>query len=99
MPTQVEMPKLGLTMEEGTVVEWLKAQGDAVERGEPLFVLETDKLTLEAEAPESGTLGQILVQAGTTVPTGTPVALILQAGEGLAASHRAWRGADAGPAA
>jgi pyruvate dehydrogenase E2 component (dihydrolipoamide acetyltransferase) len=84
MPIQVSMPKLGLTMEEGTVVEWLKAQGDAVERGEPLFVLETDKLTLEAEAPESGTLGQILVQAGTTVPTGTPVALILFAGEELA---------------
>jgi pyruvate dehydrogenase E2 component (dihydrolipoamide acetyltransferase) len=80
------MPKLGLTMEEGTVVEWLKAEGDIVERGKPLFVLETDKLTLEAEAPESGTLSQILVPAGTTVATGTPVAVILLADEAMAAS-------------
>jgi pyruvate dehydrogenase E2 component (dihydrolipoamide acetyltransferase) len=81
MPIEVQMPKLGLTMEEGTVVEWLKAEGDAVIEGEPLFVLETDKLTLEAEAPASGTLGQILVSAGTTVTTGTAVGLIHPAGE------------------
>jgi pyruvate dehydrogenase E2 component (dihydrolipoamide acetyltransferase) len=77
------MPKLGLTMEEGTVVEWLKAQGDAVEQGEALLVLETDKIAHEVEAPQSGTVGQILVPAGTTVPTGTPIALILLPGEGL----------------
>jgi pyruvate dehydrogenase E2 component (dihydrolipoamide acetyltransferase) len=81
MPFAVEMPKLGLTMEEGTVADWLKAVGDTVAQGEPLFLLETDKITLESEAPESGVLGQILVEAGTTVPTGTPVALILLAGE------------------
>jgi pyruvate dehydrogenase E2 component (dihydrolipoamide acetyltransferase) len=81
MPVEVQMPKLGLTMEEGTILEWLKDRGDAVKKGEPLFVLETDKLTLEAEAPESGTLGQILVAAGTTVPTGMPVGLILLHGE------------------
>jgi pyruvate dehydrogenase E2 component (dihydrolipoamide acetyltransferase) len=81
MPIEVEMPKLGLTMEEGTVVGWLKAAGDQVEKGESLFVLETDKITVEAEAPESGVLGQILVTPGTTVATGTPVGLIYQAGE------------------
>jgi pyruvate dehydrogenase E2 component (dihydrolipoamide acetyltransferase) len=85
MPIEIPMPKLGLTMEEGTVVEWLKAPGDAVAKGEPLFVLETDKLTLEAEAHESGILDQILVPAGATVPTGTPVGLLRQAEEEAAA--------------
>lgn len=88
MPVEVQMPKLGLTMEEGTVVEWLKAQGAVVEEGQPLFVLETDKLTLEAEAPVSGVLDQILVPAGTTVATGTPVGLILLAGEEVAGTVR-----------
>lgn len=81
MPVEVKMPKLGLTMEEGTLLEWLKAEGEAIEKGEPLFVLETDKIAHEAEAPESGVLGQILVGAGDTVPTGTVICLILQAGE------------------
>lgn len=81
MPVEVKMPKLGLTMEEGTVVEWLKAEGDTVEKEEPLFALETDKITLEAEAPENGVLGHILVPAGMTVPTGAVVGLILLAGE------------------
>ena len=81
MPIEVPMPKLGLTMEEGTVVEWLMAPGDVVEKGQPLFVLETDKLTIEVEAPESGILDEILVAAGATVPTGTLVGLLLAAGE------------------
>ena len=83
MPTEVKMPKLGLTMEEGAVVEWLKAEGETVESGEPLFVLETDKITFEVEAPQRGVLGQILVAPGTTVPTGTAVGLILQEDEQL----------------
>jgi pyruvate dehydrogenase E2 component (dihydrolipoamide acetyltransferase) len=81
MPIEIPMPKLGLTMEEGTVVEWLLAPADVVEKGQPLFVLETDKLTIEVEAPESGTLDEILVAAGETVPTGTPVGLLRAAGE------------------
>ena len=81
MPIEIKMPKLGLTMEEGTLVDWLKAEGEAIEQGEPLFVLETDKIAHEAESPESGTLGQILVKAGDTVPTGTVVGLLLLAGE------------------
>ena len=64
---QVVMPKLGLTMTEATLIEWLKADGDPVKKGEPLFVLESEKSTLEIEAPASGTL-QILVPAGETVP-------------------------------
>jgi pyruvate dehydrogenase E2 component (dihydrolipoamide acetyltransferase) len=88
MPTEVEMPKLGLTMTEGTVVEWLKTEGEAIEKGEPLFVLETDKITLEAEAPVSGILGQILVTPGTTVPTGTAVGLILVEAEEMTVPAR-----------
>lgn len=85
MPVEVHMPKLGLTMEEGTVVEWLKAQGDVVEQGDVLLVLETDKITHEVEAPQSGILGRILVPAGTAVPTGTPIGLIFLASEEIEA--------------
>ena len=72
---QVVMPKLGLTMTEATLIEWLKADGDQVNKGEPLFVLESDKSTLEIESPASGTL-RILVPAGDTVPVHTPIAAL-----------------------
>jgi pyruvate dehydrogenase E2 component (dihydrolipoamide acetyltransferase) len=81
MAVQVVMPKLGLNMTEGTVVQWLKREGDRVERGEPLFVLETDKTTMEAEAQASGVLGRILATAGETVPVATVVAIIVAEGE------------------
>jgi len=81
MAVQVVMPKLGLNMTEGTVVQWLKREGDRVERGEPLFVLETDKTTMEAEAQASGVLGRILAAAGETVPVATVVAIIVAEGE------------------
>jgi len=81
MAVQVVMPKLGLNMTEGTVVEWLKGEGDRVERGEPLFILETDKTTMEAEAQASGILGRILAAAGETVPVATVVAIIVADGE------------------
>jgi len=81
MAVQVVMPKLGLNMTEGTVVEWLKGEGDRVEQGEPLFILETDKTTMEAEAQASGILGRILAAAGETVPVATVVAIIVAEGE------------------
>jgi pyruvate dehydrogenase E2 component (dihydrolipoamide acetyltransferase) len=70
---QVVMPKLGLTMTEATLAEWLKADGDSVAKGEPLFVLESEKSTLEIEAPAGGIL-HVLVAAGQTVPVHTPIA-------------------------
>ena len=74
--TEVILPKLGQTMEEGTIVEWLKREGDAVERGEALFAVESEKATLESESPASGVLRKILVPAGATVAVLTPVAII-----------------------
>ena len=60
MATSVIMPKFGLTMTEGKIVEWRKKEGDSVEKGEILFVFETEKVTYEVEASESGILGKIL---------------------------------------
>jgi len=76
MVTEVILPKLGQTMEEGTIVEWLKREGELVQRGEALFTMETDKATLEVEATKKGYLRKILVPAGQKVPVLTVVALI-----------------------
>lgn len=71
------MPQLGLTMTEATVNEWLKKAGDAVRKDEPLLSISTDKVEMEIEATEDGTLGEILVAPGQTVPVGTPLAYIV----------------------
>lgn len=76
MATEVILPKLGQTMEEGTIVEWLKEEGEEVRRGEALFTVESDKATLEAESPDRGYLRRILVPAGETVPVLTAVGII-----------------------
>jgi pyruvate dehydrogenase E2 component (dihydrolipoamide acetyltransferase) len=74
--TPVTMPVLGLTMEEGTVAEWLKAEGDAVAKDEPLLTVEMDKGTVEVPSPAAGILRRIVVQQGTTVPVRTLIAEI-----------------------
>lgn len=84
MPVNITMPKLGQTMTEGLIVEWRKKEGDPVKKGEILFVLETDKVTYEVEAPEDGTLGRILVKEQQTVPVGAVVATLLKPGESAA---------------
>jgi len=81
MPVDVVMPKLGLTMEEGLIVEWKKNEGDEVKKGDILFVLETEKVTYDVEAPEDGVLGKIVVQEQETVPVGAVVAYLLKPGE------------------
>jgi pyruvate dehydrogenase E2 component (dihydrolipoamide acetyltransferase) len=85
MPVSVTMPMLGLTMEEGTVAEWLKNEGDTVRRDEPLLMVEMDKGTVEVPAPASGVLARILVQPGTTVAVRTPIAEISEVGAAAAA--------------
>lgn len=84
MATKVTMPKLGLTMTEGTIIEWKKKEGEPVEKGEIIYLLETEKVTFEVEAPESGILGKIIAKEGDVVPVGGIVAYILQPGEELA---------------
>ena len=63
-------------MQDGTIAEWLKKVGDRVEEGEPIAVIETEKVNTDLEAPESGVLKEILVQEGETVDVGTVLARI-----------------------
>ena len=82
MAEQVTLPRLGQGMESGTIVRWLKSEGDQVQKGEPLYELDTDKVTQEVEADVGGVLLKILVNEGE-VPVGTPVAFLGEAGEDL----------------
>jgi pyruvate dehydrogenase E2 component (dihydrolipoamide acetyltransferase) len=84
MPTEIVMPRMGLTMEEGTVLAWRKQPGQAVAAGEPLLEIETDKATVEIEAPAAGVLGTILAQAGETRAVGAVVGYLLAVGEAAA---------------
>ena len=82
MPTQVLMPQLGESVDEGTVTQWLKAVGDRVEEYEPLLEVNTDKVDTEVPSPAAGILLEILVEPDTTVKAGTLLAIIGAAGEG-----------------
>ena len=75
MAVEIKLPRLGQGMESGTIVRWLKGEGEAVEKGEPLYELDTDKVTQEVEADASGTLLAIVVADGE-VDVGTTVAVI-----------------------
>ncbi|HBY92908.1 MAG TPA: hypothetical protein DEP84_02925 [Chloroflexi bacterium] len=78
MATDVVMPLLGLTMEKGTLVSWLKQEGDPIHKGEVLFEVETDKATQEVESQVTGFLAKILVEPGTTLPIGAMIAIIAE---------------------
>jgi len=75
MATEVKLPRLGQGMESGTIVRWLKTEGDAVAKGEPLYELDTDKVTQEVEAESDGVLLKIVVADGE-VDVGTTVGII-----------------------
>jgi pyruvate dehydrogenase E2 component (dihydrolipoamide acetyltransferase) len=81
MATSVTLPRLGQGMESGTIVRWLKSEGDAVEKGEPLYELDTEKVTQEVEADAGGVLLKILAAEGEEIEVGKPVAVIGEAGE------------------
>jgi pyruvate dehydrogenase E2 component (dihydrolipoamide acetyltransferase) len=81
MPTDVIMPALGMAQETGKVLRWLKSEGDAVEQGAPIMEIETDKVTVDIEAPATGTLAGLRVPEGAEVPIGGVVAVILAVGE------------------
>jgi pyruvate dehydrogenase E2 component (dihydrolipoamide acetyltransferase) len=81
MATEVKLPRLGQGMESGTIVKWLKSEGERVEKGEALYELDTEKVTQEVEADASGVLLKILAQEGEEIDVGKPVAVIGEEGE------------------
>src|SRR5437868_13724908 len=83
MPVEVIMPMLGMAQETGKVVRWLKAEGEPVAKAEPLMEVETDKVTVEIEAPAAGTLAGVTASEGEDVPVGRVIAYVLGAGEQL----------------
>lgn len=98
MPINIEMPKLSDTMTEGTVVRWIKKEGDEVEIGDIIAEIETDKATMEMEAFDEGILSQISIQEGGKAPVGSVIAILLEDGEGDAPAASAQAAAPA-PAA
>src|SRR4030081_3762374 len=76
MATQVIMPKLSPTMEEGQLSRWLKKEGDKVSMGEPLAEIDTDKATMDMHALSNGVLPKILINEGESAPLGQPIAII-----------------------
>lgn len=72
----LKLPKLAVSMQEGTVVEWLAADGSAVANGQPIYVVESEKTSTEIVSPFDGTISH-MVSAGQTIPVGTPIAEIV----------------------
>ena len=96
MATEILMPALSPTMEEGTLAKWLVKEGDTVSSGDIMAEIETDKATMEFEAVDEGTIGKILIEAGTEgVKVNTPIAVLLEEGEDASAIGSA---SDAVPA-
>jgi pyruvate dehydrogenase E2 component (dihydrolipoamide acetyltransferase) len=85
MAVQVVMPKFGLTMQEGTIQQWFKAEGDSITKGEPLFEVETEKVLYEVEAPASGRVAKLLYEPEASVACAKVVAVIAVDGEDAAA--------------
>ncbi|HEY7399567.1 MAG TPA: 2-oxoglutarate dehydrogenase, E2 component, dihydrolipoamide succinyltransferase [Actinomycetota bacterium] len=79
--TTIKMPQLGETIIEGTILKWLKAEGETIERDEPLFEISTDKVDTEVPSPVAGTVSKIIVAEGETVPVGTDLATIDEGGD------------------
>src|SRR5919205_1429477 len=87
------MPKMGDAMEEGTLIKWLKSEGEEVSEGDPIAEIETDKVTMELEAEDAGTLAQLIASEGQDVPVGEAIAFIQ--GEGEEVPERSEGGGEA----
>ncbi len=85
MAKTLELPALGNSMEEGTITQWFKAEGEAVAKGEALYEVMTDKVNVEVESPEAGVLRKILAAVNATVPVNDPVAILGTADEDISA--------------
>src|SRR5882724_962445 len=94
--TDVVMPQMGESIVEGTLTKWMKKPGDRVERDEPLFEISTDKVDTEIPAPAAGTLSEVLVEEGKTIPINTVVARISE-GDGAGAAKPAVKPVEAPP--
>jgi pyruvate dehydrogenase E2 component (dihydrolipoamide acetyltransferase) len=88
MPTEIIMPKVDMVMESGTFVEWLKNEGDRVEKGQPLFVILTDKAAIEIEAPASGILAGLSAKRDEVIPVTSVIGYILKEGEAVPSTAR-----------
>ncbi|MFZ0362591.1 MAG: biotin/lipoyl-containing protein, partial [Candidatus Cybelea sp.] len=84
MATTITMPQLGETVTEGTVAQWLKSVGDSVDKYEDFVEVSTDKVNAGVPSPVTGTIRELLVKEGETVATGTPIAVIEEAGAAAA---------------
>jgi len=98
MPTTVIMPALELAQETGKILKWIKSPGETVQKGEPIVEIETDKVTVEVEAPASGVLREVTAGVGDVVPVGKTIALIFAAGEAGGSTPAAPPSAAAAPA-
>jgi 2-oxoglutarate dehydrogenase E2 component (dihydrolipoamide succinyltransferase) len=98
MATEIRVPTLGESVSEATIGRWFKQPGDPVKADEPLVELETDKVTLEVNAPAAGTLGDILAKDGTTVAPGAVLGSIVEGGAAAASAPAAAKPAEAKPA-
>jgi 2-oxoglutarate dehydrogenase E2 component (dihydrolipoamide succinyltransferase) len=87
--TTIRMPQLGETIVEGTILKWLKQEGESIDRDEPLFEISTDKVDTEVPSPVAGTVEKILVQEGQTVPVGTDLAEVSEDGKAASAGGAA----------
>jgi len=85
MATRIDMPQLGLTMEKGTILQWLKAEGETVDKGQPVVLIQTEKVEYEVEAPAAGTLLKVIAAEGTELPVGGLMGIVGQPGESLTA--------------
>ena len=100
MAKTLELPALGNSMEEGTITQWFKAEGESVGKGEALYEVMTDKVNMEVESPEAGILRKILAPVDATVPVNNPVAILGTADEdisGLLGGTEPLPGASADP--
>jgi len=84
MATRIDMPQLGLTMETGTILQWLKQEGEKVDKGQPVVLIQTDKVEYEVESPAAGTLLKAAAAAGDELPVGSLMGIVGEPGENVA---------------
>ncbi|MFW5855876.1 MAG: 2-oxo acid dehydrogenase subunit E2 [Bacillota bacterium] len=94
MATKIEMPKLGLSMQEGKVVEWKFSEGDEINKGEPIVEISTDKISNVVESPVDGVLLEIYVKEGEVVPVHTPIGVVGQEDESIDSSAKSAKEAE-----